>query len=106
MSAFLLPIELISFLIRPFTLALRLFGNMLGGHVVVYIFASFIIGLGAWGMHGLGLNNLGLVGSGLSFLMVVALTALDFVIAVIQAFVWAALTCVYLNEVVNLDHGH
>jgi F-type H+-transporting ATPase subunit a len=36
----------------------------------------------------------------------VALTALDFVIAVIQAFVWAALTCVYLNEVVNLDHGH
>lgn len=106
MSAFLLPIELISFLIRPFTLALRLFGNMLGGHVVVYIFASFIIGLGVWGMHGLGMNNLGLVGSGLSFLMVVALTALDFVIAVIQAFVWAALTCVYLNEVVNLDHGH
>jgi len=106
MSAFLLPIELISFLIRPFTLALRLFGNMLGGHVVVYIFASFVIGLGVWGLHGVGLNNLGLVGSGLAFLMVVALTALDFVIAVIQAFVWAALTCVYLNEVVNLDHGH
>ncbi len=106
MSAFLLPIELISFLIRPFTLALRLFGNMLGGHVVVYIFASFVIGLGAWGLHGLGLNNLGLVGSGLAFVMVVALTALDFVIAVIQAFVWSALTCVYLNEVVNLDHGH
>lgn len=106
MSAFLMPIELLSFLIRPFTLALRLFGNMLGGHVVVYIFASFVIGLGAYGLSGLGLNTLGLVGSGMSFAMVVALTALDFVIAIIQAFVWSALACVYLNEVVNLDHGH
>jgi F-type H+-transporting ATPase subunit a len=106
MSAFLMVIEMISFLIRPFTLALRLFGNMLGGHVVIYIFATFVIGLGVFGLHGLGLNNLGLVGSGLSFVMVVALLALDFVIAIIQAFVWAALTCVYLNEVVNLDHGH
>jgi F-type H+-transporting ATPase subunit a len=106
MSAFLMVIEMISFLIRPFTLALRLFGNMLGGHVVVYIFATFVIGLGAFGLQGIGLNNLGLLGSGLSFMMVLALTALDFVIAIIQAFVWAALTCVYLNEVVNLDHGH
>ena len=106
MAAFLMPIELLSFLIRPFTLALRLFGNMLGGHVVVYIFASFVIGLGAYGLSGFGVNNLGLLGSGLSFLMVVALTALDFVIAIIQAFVWSALACVYLNEVVNLDHGH
>ena len=106
MAAFLMPIELLSFLIRPFTLALRLFGNMLGGHVVVYIFASFVIGLGAYGLSGFGVNNLGLLGSGLSFAMVVALTALDFVIAIIQAFVWSALACVYLNEVVNLDHGH
>lgn len=106
MAAFLMPIELLSFLIRPFTLALRLFGNMLGGHVVVYIFASFVIGLGAYGLSGLGVNTLGLVGSGMSFAMVVALTALDFVIAIIQAFVWSALACVYLNEVVNLDHGH
>lgn len=106
MSAFLMVIEMISFLIRPFTLALRLFGNMLGGHVVVYIFATFVIGLGAFGLQGIGLNNLGLIGSGMSFMMVLALTALDFVIAIIQAFVWAALTCVYLNEVVNLDHGH
>jgi len=106
MAAFLMPIELLSFLIRPFTLALRLFGNMLGGHVVVYIFASFVIGLGAYGLSGFGVNTLGLLGSGMSFAMVVALTALDFVIAIIQAFVWSALTCVYLNEVVNLDHGH
>ena len=106
MSAFLMVIEMISFLIRPFTLALRLFGNMLGGHVVTYIFGSFVVGLGLFGLNGFGLNTLGLLGSGLSFGMVLALTALDFVIAVIQAFVFAALTCVYLNEVVNLDHGH
>ena len=93
-------------MIRPFTLALRLFGNMLGGHVVVYIFGAFVVMLGTFGLNGFGLNNLGLLGSGLSFAMVLALTALDLVIAVIQAFVWAALTCVYLNEVVNLDHGH
>jgi len=74
--------------------------------VVVYIFASFVIGLGAYGLSGFGVNTLGLLGSGMSFAMVVALTALDFVIAIIQAFVWSALTCVYLNEVVNLDHGH
>jgi len=106
MSAFLMVIEMISFLIRPFTLALRLFGNMLGGHVVVYIFGSFVVGLGLFGLSGFGLNTLGLLGAGLSFAMVLALTALDFIIAIIQAFVFSALTCVYLNEVLNLDHGH
>ncbi len=106
MSAFLMLIEVMSFLVRPITLALRLFGNMLGGHVVIYIFATFVIGLGVFGLHGFGLNTLGLLGSVVSFMMVVALLALDFVIAIIQAFVWSALTCVYLNEVVNLEHGH
>ena len=106
MSAFLLPIELISFLIRPFTLAMRLFGNMLGGHVVTYMFGSFVVSLGLWGLAGSGLVKLGLLGSGVSFLMIVALMGLEFVVAVLQAFVVAALTCVYLNEVVNLDHGH
>jgi F-type H+-transporting ATPase subunit a len=100
-------IELISFSVRPFTLALRLFGNMLGGHVVAYIFGSFVVGLGLFGLEKLGLNTLGVVGAALSFAMIVGLMALDLLIAVIQAFVFAALTCVYLNEVVNLDHhGH
>ena len=99
-------IELISFSVRPFTLALRLFGNMLGGHVVAYIFGSFVVGLGLFGLEKLGLNSLGVVGAALSFAMIVGLMALDLLIAVIQAFVFAALTCVYLNEVVNLDHGH
>ena len=106
MAAFLMVIELISFSVRPLTLAMRLFGNMLGGHVVTYMFASFVIGLGAWGLAGAGLAKLGLVGSAVSFIMIVALMALEFVVAFLQAFVFAALTCVYLNEVVNLDHGH
>jgi len=106
MAICLVPIELISFLVRPLTLAMSLFGNMLGGHVVTYMFASFVIGLGVWGLNGAGLVKLGLIGSGVSFLMIVALMTLEFVVAFLQAFVFAALACVYLNEVVNLDHGH
>jgi len=102
----LAPIEFISFLVRPVTLAMRLFGNMIGGHVVMYMFASFVVGLGAFAIHTGGLASLGLVGSALSLSMVVALMALEFIVAFLQAFVFAALTCVYLNEVVNLDHGH
>ena len=101
----LAPIEFISFLVRPVTLAMRLFGNMIGGHVVMYMFASFVIGLGAFAMHG-GLASLGFLGSALSLAMVVALMALEFIVAFLQAFVFAALTCTYLSDVVNLDHGH
>jgi F-type H+-transporting ATPase subunit a len=106
MAAILLPIELISFLVRPMTLAMRLFGNLLGGHVVTYMFGSFVIALGVWGLAGTGLAKLGLLGSALSFVLVTALMLLEIVVAFLQAFVFAALTCVYLNEVVNLDHGH
>jgi F-type H+-transporting ATPase subunit a len=98
-------IEFISFMVRPVTLAMRLFGNMIGGHVVMYMFASFVIGLGAFAAHG-GLASLGFLGSGLSLGMVVALMALEFIVAFLQAFVFAALTCTYLSDVVNLDHGH
>ena len=99
------PLEFLSFMIRPVTLAMRLFGNMLGGHVVMYMFASFVVGLGVFALQG-GIAYLGFAGSGVSFLMVVALTALEFIVAFLQAFVFAALTTVYLNDVVNLGHGH
>ena len=105
MTVLLCVIEFISFMVRPVTLAMRLFGNMVGGHVVMYMFASFVIGLGAFALHG-GLASLGIVGSALSFAMVVALYMLEFIVAFLQAFVFAALTCTYLNDVVNLDHGH
>ncbi|WP_269714512.1 F0F1 ATP synthase subunit A [Caulobacter sp. NIBR2454] len=92
----LVPIEILSFLIRPITLGLRLFGNMLGGHVVLKIFAGFVVAMGSLGV-------LGWVGSALALSSVVALTALEFMVAFLQAFVFAVLTCVYLNDVVNLD---
>lgn len=99
-------IELISFMVRPLTLAMRLFGNMIGGHVVMNIFASFVVGLGVFALTTGGVAYLGLLGSAVSFGMVVALTALELIVAFLQAFVFAALTSVYLNEVVNLGHGH
>lgn len=99
------PIEVISFALRPATLALRLFGNMLGGHVVLSLFGSFVVALAILGLSG-GLSTLAFVPSALSFAMIVALTGLELVVAVLQAFVFAALATVYLNEVVNFGHGH
>jgi F-type H+-transporting ATPase subunit a len=99
------PIEIISFLLRPVTLALRLFGNMLGGHVALKVFAGFVVSLGALAAGG-GLGLLGIPGAALSLGGVVALTALEFLVAFLQAFVFAVLTCVYLNDVVNLGHHH
>jgi F-type H+-transporting ATPase subunit a len=101
----LVPIELISFMVRPVTLSMRLFGNMIGGHVVMYMFASFVVAMAVFAGHG-GLATLGIVGSALSLAMVVALCALELIVAFLQAFVFAALTCTYLSDVVNLDHGH
>ncbi|MFY8141200.1 MAG: F0F1 ATP synthase subunit A [Caulobacter sp.] len=98
-------IELFSFMLRPVTLALRLFGNMLGGHVALKVFAGFVVTLGAMAAGG-GLGLLGIPGAALSMTMVVGLTALEFLVAFLQAFVFAVLTCIYLNDVVNLGHGH
>jgi F-type H+-transporting ATPase subunit a len=99
------PIEMLSYFVRPITLAMRLFGNMLGGHVVMSLFGSFVVALGLVGLAG-GIGTLALIPSALSFTMIVALTGLELVVAVLQAFVFAALATVYLNEVVNFGHGH
>lgn len=98
-------IEFVSFLLRPVTLALRLFGNMLGGHVALKIFAGFVVSLGLLGLGG-GIGLLAFPVAALSLGMVVALTALEFLVAFLQAFVFAVLACIYLNDVVNLDHAH
>ena len=105
MLIFMVPIEMLSYFIRPVTLALRLFGNMLGGHVVLSLFGSFVVALAILGLSG-GLNALAFVPSVLSFGMIVVLTGLELVVAVLQAFVFTALATVYLNEVVNFGHGH
>jgi F-type H+-transporting ATPase subunit a len=99
------PIEFVSFMLRPITLALRLFGNMLGGHIALKIFAGFVVSLGGLAAAG-GLGLLGLPLAGLSLGMVVGLTALEFLVAFLQAFVFAVLASIYLNDVVNLGHGH
>ncbi|WP_374656753.1 F0F1 ATP synthase subunit A [Phenylobacterium sp.] len=99
------PIEILSFLLRPVTLALRLFGNMLGGHVALKVFAGFVVSLGALAATG-GVATLGYLAAALSLGGVVALTALEFLVAFLQAFVFAVLACVYLNDVVNLGHHH
>ena len=95
-------IEFASFLLRPVTLTLRLFGNMMGGHVALKVFAGFVAAAAA-GQLGLWLGApVGILSIG----MVTALTALEFLVAFLQAFVFAVLTCIYLNDVVNLGHGH
>ena len=102
---FMVPIEMISYFVRPVTLAMRLFGNMLGGHVVMSLFGAFVVALGLAALSG-GLSTLLFVPSALSFAMIVGLTGLELVVALLQAFVFTALATVYLNEVVNFGHGH
>lgn len=98
-----IPIEVISFVLRPFTLALRLFGNMLGGHVALKVFAGFVVSLGTVAAGG-GLGLLAFPVALLSLGGVVALTALEFLVAFLQAFVFAVLACVYLNDAVHAGH--
>ncbi|MGJ3258324.1 MAG: F0F1 ATP synthase subunit A [Rhodospirillales bacterium] len=89
MAPLLIPIEIISYLSRPISLSVRLFANMLAGHTLLKVFAGFII-------------SLGIAAGWLPFLFVVALTGLEFVIAFLQAFVFAILTCLYLNDALHL----
>lgn len=93
----LIPIEVISFLARPLTLALRLFANMLAGHIMLKLFAGFAVAL-------LGAGVVYVPLALLSFGMGVALNALEFLVAFLQAYVFAILTCVYLNDALHPAH--
>jgi F-type H+-transporting ATPase subunit a len=93
----LVPIEVIAFLIRPVTLTLRLFGNMVGGHIVLKVFAGFAVTAVGMGIGGVFIGAL-------SVTTIVALTTLEFLVAYLQAFVFTVLTCVYLSDVVNIGH--
>jgi F-type H+-transporting ATPase subunit a len=90
-------IEVLSFLSRPVSLSVRLFANMLAGHITLKVFASFIIMLSAFGFFGW-------VGAILPFGMTVALTALEVLVAFLQAYVFAILTCMYLNDAIHPSH--
>lgn len=97
MYILIIPIEIISFLSRPITLAVRLFANMTAGHVMLKLFAIFAAYL-------IGKGGLIAVGSVVPILATTALIALEFLVAGLQAFVFAILTCVYLNDVYHVDH--
>ena len=89
MAPLLIPIEIISYLSRPISLSVRLFANMLAGHTLMKVFAGFVI-------------SLGVLAGWLPLAFVVALTGLELVIAFLQAFVFAILTCLYLNDALHL----
>jgi F-type H+-transporting ATPase subunit a len=90
-------IEVLSFLSRPISHSVRLFANMLAGHITLKVFAGFIIMLSAFGFTGW-------VGAILPLSLVVALTALEFLVAFLQAYVFAILTCIYLNDAIHPGH--
>lgn len=91
------PIEIISFLARPITLSVRLFANMLAGHVMLKIFGGFVVTLGA-------LGGVFAIGSILPLAAAFAITGLEFLVAFLQAYVFAILAVIYLNDVVNMHH--
>ena len=88
MLPLLVPIEIISYLSRPISLSVRLFANMLAGHTLIKVIAGFIALLGVAGV--------------LPFALVVALTGLEILIAFLQAYVFAILTCLYINDAIHL----
>jgi F-type H+-transporting ATPase subunit a len=90
-------IEIISFLSRPISLSVRLFANMLAGHITLKVFAGFVTSLSAMGA-------LGVAGSILPLIMTVAITGLEFLVAFLQAYVFAVLTCMYLNDAIHPGH--
>jgi F-type H+-transporting ATPase subunit a len=91
------PIEFISFMSRPISLSVRLFGNILAGHITLKVFTGFIVTMGSLGF-------LGILGSALPLIMAVALTGLEFLVGAVQAYVFAVLTCMYLNDAIHPSH--
>jgi len=94
---FIVVIEVLSFVSRPISLSIRLFANMLAGHITLKVFAGFVVALGSFGF-------VGVLGAILPLLAAVALTALEFLVAALQAYVFAILTSLYLNDALHPGH--
>jgi F-type H+-transporting ATPase subunit a len=90
-------IEVLSFLSRPVSHSVRLFANMLAGHITLKVFGGFVVMLGGAGF-------LGVLGAVLPLGMTVALTALELLVAFLQAYVFAILTCIYINDAIHPGH--
>jgi F-type H+-transporting ATPase subunit a len=91
-------IEILSFFLRPVSHSVRLFANMLAGHIALKVFAGFVA------MLGVSLGALGWAGGMLPLALTVALTALELLVAFLQAYVFAILTCIYLNDAIHPGH--
>lgn len=87
----IVPIEVISYFIRPISLSVRLFANMMAGHTMLKVFAGFAVLLPG-------------VAKAAPVLFSVAFTGLEFVVAILQAFIFTVLTCIYLNDAINMHH--
>lgn len=86
----IIPIEVISYLIRPISHSVRLFANMMAGHTMLKVFAGFVISLGVFGVAPLA--------------FVVVFTGLEFLVAFLQALIFTVLTCIYLNDALHMHH--
>ncbi|MDR0632432.1 MAG: F0F1 ATP synthase subunit A [Holosporaceae bacterium] len=84
----LVPVEMISYLTRPVSLAVRLFANMMAGHTMMKVFAGFVAMVGVYGIAPIAVN--------------VILTGFEVIVAILQAYIFTILTCVYLNDAIHL----
>lgn len=91
-------IEILSFFLRPVSHSVRLFANMLAGHIALKVFAGFVA------MLGVSLGAVGWIGGVLPLALTIALTALELLVAFLQAYVFAILTCIYLNDAIHPGH--
>ena len=90
MAPLLVPIEIVSYIARPISLAVRLFANMMAGHSILHVFGGFVFALGFFGF--------------LPFAFIIALYGLELLVAVLQAYVFAILTCLYIRDALFLHH--
>jgi len=94
---FVVAIEVLSFLSRPISHSVRLFANMLAGHITLKVFGGFVTMIAGFGVAGW-------FGAALPLVMIVILTALELLVAFLQAYVFAILTCIYLNDAIHPGH--
>lgn len=97
LAPIIVPIEIVSYISRPISHSVRLFAVMLAGHITLKVFAGFVVSLG-------GMGALGMFGAILPLVMTVALTGLEFLMSVIQAYIFTMLTCMYLKDALHPDH--
>ncbi|MGF6257876.1 F0F1 ATP synthase subunit A [Ensifer sp. LBL] len=97
LAPIIIPIEVVSYLSRPVSHSVRLFAVMLAGHITLKVFAGFVVGLSGFGA-------LGMLAAVMPLLMTVALTGLELLMALIQAYIFTMLTCMYLNDALHPSH--